>query len=99
MTERELTALDTLEQRAERFFTNKEITKDNFYEYINMASYLSKEELIDCIEYIPYDLRVDKGYLYWDEAVDYLTSIVATYLDGFIRQQAFRWGAVFKEKF
>lgn len=92
-------ALEQLEKRTQRFFTNKKITKDSFYEYINMASYLSKDELIECIKYIPPDLQIDKGYLYGGEAIDYLTCIVAQYLDWFIRRECFRWNSSFDEEF
>lgn len=94
-----MTPLEQLEQRAERFFTKKTITKDSFYEYINMASYLSQEELLKCIEDIPYDLQIDKGYLYGEEAIDYLTCIVASYLDRYIRGKYSLWGAEFDEEF
>lgn len=88
--------LKEIEKNAEMFFKWKEINRDNFYERINCESYLWKNALLDCIKDINLEMEdIDKGYLYWNTLEDYLTCIVATYLDKYIRENYTKWNCTF----
>lgn len=78
--------INDLKRNAETFFSNREIDTDMFYDWINTKTYLSDRDLLSCIKWIDWDLEVDKWYIYGDTSVDYLTAIVATYLDNYIRK-------------
>lgn len=82
----ELTTLKDLQEKAKKTFLWKEINSDNFYEFINTETYLWKMDLLNCIKEIDYNLQIDNWYLYWDDNIDYLTCVVASYLDKYIRE-------------
>lgn len=84
--------LSELQNRARRELKDKTIEIWDFYERININCYLCLQTLCNCIKDIPtWDkaiLELDKGYIYWDTLLDYLTAILSTYMDDYIRENA-----------
>ena len=83
--------LKELKKLAQQHFCNKEIDVDDFYDWINTNTYLSVADLVNCIRPISWEMKVDKGYLYWEDTYDYLTAVLATYMDEYIRKNLDRW--------
>ena len=80
-----------IKEDAEKFFSNKSFSTEEMYERINTQSYLWQYVLLDCIKEIPQDEQMDKWFIYGDTCVDYLTAIVASYLQNYIKKNCKRW--------
>lgn len=85
--------LHKIKEDAEKFFSNKTFSLEEMYEWINTQSYLWQYVLLDCIKEIDQEEEMDKGFIYWDTCVDYLTCIVASYLKNYIKKNCKRWNS------
>lgn len=85
--------LHKIKEDAEKHFSNKSFTTEELYEWINTQSYLWQYVLLDCIKEIDQEEEMDKGFIYWDTCVDYLTCIVASYLQNYIKKNCKRWNS------
>ena len=81
------------------FYKRGEIESDIFYEYINTTCYTNIENLSKALNWIRKDnedwyIELDKWYLFGEDSwniIGYLTAIVSTYLDKYIRDNAKDW--------
>lgn len=83
--------LHKIKEDAEKRFSDKTFTTEEMYEWINTQSYLWQYVLLDCIKEIDQEEEMDRGFIYWDTCVDYLTAIVASYLQNYIKKNCKRW--------
>lgn len=100
MIERPLARLKT---DARNEFYKSTITEDWFYDRINTHTDLCASDLVVCVRDIIaewMEMDVDYDYLYGGNSIaDRLKTIVATYMDWYIREKAEWWWARLEDDF
>lgn len=89
--------LARLKADARNEFHNSTITEDWFYDRINTHTYLCASDLVLCVKDIIAEweeMNVDMDYLYGEYLIsNRLQTVVATYMDWYIREKARLWWA------